>query len=161
MTAHRTHRARRTALTATACAAVLSGCADDTDPSSVASRAASAAESVGSRAGDAFASATAEAGRKLDSIKGGVDAKNEVKLGTPATDADGRTTVPVTATNRVDSTKSFAVQVDFKDASGNWKDTVVVTVPNVPATKSATATARSTHKLSGDVRAEVARAVRY
>ncbi|MFI9549170.1 hypothetical protein ACIHAR_35480 [Streptomyces sp. NPDC052016] len=161
MAAHRTRWTRGAAPAAAACSVLLSGCTDDTDPSSVASRAASAAESAGSRAADAFASATAEAGRRLDGIKGGVDATDDVKVGSPATDGDGRTTVPVTATNREDSAKSFAVQVDFKDASGNWKDTVVVTVPDVPAGKSGTATARSTHRLSGEVRADVARAVRY
>ncbi|WP_425246524.1 FxLYD domain-containing protein [Streptomyces sp. NEAU-NA10] len=161
MAAHRTHWATTAALTATACALLLSGCSDDTAPSSVASRAASAAESVGERAADAFASATAEVGRQLDSIKGGVEAKDDVKLGSPSTDADGRGTVEVTATNSADSTKSFAVQVNFRDANGNWQDTVLVTVPDVPAGKSKPATARSTRKVSGEIRAEVGRAVRY
>lgn len=150
MTSHRTHWAGRAALTATVCALVLSACTDETDPSSVASRAASA-----------FASATAEAGRRLDGIKGGVEAKADVKLGTPSTDADGRTTVDVTATNPDDSTTSFAVQVDFKDPDGTWRDTVLVTVPDVPPGTSRKATARSTRKLPDGTRAEVPRAVRY
>ncbi|MFD7135593.1 hypothetical protein [Streptomyces sp. NPDC059894] len=166
MAAHRTRGASGAAPTAVAVAcavllsAALSGCTDDTDPSSVASRAASAAESVGSRAASGLASATAEAGRKLDSIKGGVEAKDEVKLGAPTADGD-RTTVKVTATNSADSTKSFSVQVDFKDPDGTWRDTVLVTVADVPAGEKKTATARSTHQLPGNVRAEVPRAVRY
>ncbi|MFI6034121.1 hypothetical protein ACIBBD_08125 [Streptomyces sp. NPDC051315] len=161
MTSHRTHWTGRAALTATACALPLCACSDETDPSSVASRAASAAESVGDRAASAFASASAEAGRRLDSIKGGVDAKADVRLGTPSTDADGRTTVDVTATNPDDSAKSFTVQVDFKDPDGTWRDTVLVTVPDVPPKASRTSTARSTHKLPKGTQAEVPRAVRH
>ncbi|MFH8802315.1 hypothetical protein ACH4F6_22350 [Streptomyces sp. NPDC017936] len=160
MTPHRTRGTGRTALTATACAVLLSGCSDDGGASSVPSRAASAVQSVGSRAGDAFASATASAGEKLNDIKGGVDATDDVKLGTPST-SDDRTTVQVTVTNSAGSTKSFAVQVDFKDSKGDWKDTVVVTVPDVPAGKQKTATARSTHRLPSGTRATVPRAVRY
>ncbi|GLP65913.1 hypothetical protein TUSST3_25330 [Streptomyces sp. TUS-ST3] len=135
----------------------LTACSDENSPSSVASKVASAA----SRAGDAVSSATAEAGRRFDDIKNGVDAKADVRLGTPATASDGRTTVAVTATNSADSSKSFAVQVDFTDKNGKLLDAVVVTVPDVPAGGSGKGTARSTHDLSGDVRAKVSRAVRY
>ncbi|MDH6451557.1 MULTISPECIES: hypothetical protein [unclassified Streptomyces] len=135
----------------------LTACSDENSPSSVASKVASAA----SRAGDAVSSATAEAGRRFDDIKNGVDAKADVRLGTPATASDGRTTVAVTATNSADSSKSFAVQVDFTDKNGKLLDAVVVTVPDVPAGGSGKGTARSTHGLSGDVRAKVSRAVRY
>ncbi|WP_367321889.1 hypothetical protein [Streptomyces sp. HUAS ZL42] len=158
MTAHRRRWATGVAL---AVLALLTGCSDDESPSSVASKAASAAESLGSRAGEALESATAEAGRRLDEVQNGVDAKDEITLGTPATDGDGRTTVEVTADNTADSTKSFAVQVDFEDPGGNLLDTVVVTVSDVPAGKSAKATARSTHALSGEVKAKVERALRY
>jgi hypothetical protein len=112
-------------------------------------------------AADTFASATAEAGRTLDSIKGGVDAKNDVKLGPPSTDADARTTVQVTATNPDNTKKSFTVQINFQSPDGTWQDAILVTVPDVPPGKSGTATARSTHKLSAGARAEVARAVRH
>ncbi|MER5434649.1 FxLYD domain-containing protein [Streptomyces sp. NPDC002588] len=160
---------------AVCCAAVLTGCSDDNTPSSVssaASKAASAAESLGSRASaaasslaseaeSAFASATAEAGRRLDGITNGVDVTSDVELGGTATDKDGRSTVEVTATNTTDATKSFAVQVDFTDSSGERLDTVVVTLSDVPAGKKATATARSNRDLPGEVKTEVARAVRY
>ena len=129
----------------------LTACSDDDSPSSVASKVASAA----SRAGEAVSSATAEAGRRFDDIKNGVDAKDDVRLGTPATASDGRTTVEVTATNSADSAKSFTVEVDFTDRNGKLLDAVVLTVSDVPAGGSGKGTARSTHDLSGDVRAKV------
>ncbi|GHH04863.1 FxLYD domain-containing protein [Streptomyces lanatus] len=145
---------RRTAallLTATALAVpALTSCSDDDTVSSTASKAASA-----------FASATAEAGRQLDDIKGGIDAKSSVSLGDPTTDSDGRATVEVTAENTTDSTRSFGVQVNFKDEDGNLLDATVVTVSDVAAGGTGKGTARSTRDLSGEVKAEVARAVRY
>ncbi|MFG2777844.1 hypothetical protein ACGFY7_08265 [Streptomyces prunicolor] len=139
----------------------LTSCSDDSTPSSVASKAASAVASIGAQATGAIASATAEAGRKLDNVKNGVDAKDAVRLATPTTDSAGRSTVEVTVDNTDSSTKSFAVQVEFKDEGGNLLDTVVVTVSDVPAHKSATATARSNRKLSGGVKADVGTALRY
>ncbi|KRD19033.1 MULTISPECIES: hypothetical protein [unclassified Streptomyces] len=158
-------------LTGLAALTALTGCSGDDSPSSVASKAASAAQSVGaqataaasslaSEASEAFSSATAEVGRKLDGIEGGVDAKGDVKLGTPTADGD-RSAVEVTVTNSVDSTKSFGVEVDFKDSGGKLLDSVLVTVTDVPAGKSAKAIARSHRALSGEVKAEAARAVRY
>ncbi|MFH0517296.1 FxLYD domain-containing protein [Streptomyces sp. M41] len=150
-TRHRTRWTTTTLLATTAvAAALLTACSEEDTPSSVASKAASA-----------FASATAEAGSKLDDIKGGVDARSAVRLGDPTTDADGRTTVEVTARNTTDSTRSFATQVDFRDEDGNLLDAVVVTVADVAAGESGTGTARSTRDLGGEIRAEVARAVRY
>lgn len=153
MPGHRTRWTKTAILTTTAAVAAaltLTSCSDDDTPSSVASRAASA-----------FASATAEAGKQLDDIKGGVDAKGAVRLGDPMTGSDGRTTVEVTAENTTDSTKSFGVQINFRDEDGNLLDANVVTVSDVPAGKTGKGTARSTRELGGDVRTEVARAVRY
>ncbi|MXM64952.1 hypothetical protein GR925_16275 [Streptomyces sp. HUCO-GS316] len=155
-----------------AAALALAGCSDDESPSSVVSKAESAARSVGgeataaasslaSEASEAIASATAEAGQKLDDIKGGVDAKGSITLGSPDTDSDGRTTVQVTAENTTDSAKSFTVQVNFTDENGKLLDVAVLTVSDVPADGSGKATARSNRTLSGEVKAEVARAVRY
>ena len=138
----------------------LAGCSDDDTPSSSVSKAASAASSLASRGADALASASAEAGRRLDEVKGGLDAKDAVRLGSPRTD-DGRAAVQVTAENSASSTKSFAVQVNFEDAGGNVLDTVVVTLSDVPAGRSGQATARSNRTLSGQVKADVARALRY
>ncbi|MFE6825063.1 FxLYD domain-containing protein [Streptomyces sp. NPDC057690] len=174
-------RTKGVLLTATAicCATVLTGCSDDDTPSSVssaASKAASAAESLGreataaasslasgfaSEASSAFASASASASRKLDEIKDGVDVKSDVKLGSPDTDQDGRATVEVTVTNTTDASKSFAVQIDFTDSSGNRLDTVVTTVSDVAAGKTGKETAHSNRTLSGQVKTAVARAVRY
>ncbi|MFF5185242.1 hypothetical protein ACFY30_15895 [Streptomyces sp. NPDC000345] len=169
-------RTKGVLLTAVAvcCAAGLTGCSDDNTPSSVssaASKAASAAESLGSEASaaasslasqaqSALSSATAEAGRQLDEIKNGVDVTSDVALGSPGTE-DGRATVDLTVTNTADSTKSFAVQVDFTDSGGKLLDTVVVTVSDVAAGRTGTTTARSNRALSGTVKARVARAVRY
>ncbi|MET8163935.1 FxLYD domain-containing protein [Streptomyces sp. NPDC005329] len=178
-------RTKGVLLTAAAicCATVLTGCSDENTPSSVssaASKAASAAESLGREAtsaasslasgfasdlasggASALASATAKAGRELGEIKDGVDVKSDVRLGAPGTDQDGRATVEVTVSNTTDASKSFAVQVDFTDSSGNRLDTVVTTVADVAAGKTGKETARSNRTLSGEVKAEVARAVRY
>lgn len=173
MAGHR-HRARGAAavLMTAVVATVAVGCSDSSGSSSsasnaasaaasVASQASSAAASLASQAGEALSSATAEAKRRLDEVRNGVDVKNDVKLGTVATDSGGHATVPVTAHNTAGSTKSFAVQVTFKDKDGNLLDTVVVTVADVAAGQSGQANANSHRTLSGDVRAEVAAALRY
>ncbi|MGQ4381349.1 hypothetical protein ACN6K9_005492 [Streptomyces sp. SAS_267] len=155
-----------------ALAAQLTACSDDSSPSDAASKAASAASkaasavskaaSAATEAGDAVASATAEAGRKFDEFKGGVDAKDEVKLdGTASPDSDGRATVGVTATNPTSSAKSYVVQVDFRDTGGNLLDTTVVTVNDVAGGASKGGTARSNRSLTGDVKTGVARAARH
>ncbi|MFF3610914.1 hypothetical protein [Streptomyces sp. NPDC002580] len=150
---------------ATALATQLTACSDDSSPSDTASKAASAASkaaSAVSEAGDALASATAEAGRKFDELKNGVDAKGDVKLdGTTSTGSDGHATVKLTATNPTSSTKSYVVQIDFNDQSGNRLDTTVVTVDDVAGGASKDATADSNRALTGDVKTVVARAVRY
>ncbi|GAB2735152.1 FxLYD domain-containing protein [Streptomyces bullii] len=158
MAGHRTRRASAAAALAAVLGVVLAGCTDS--PSETARRAESAVESVASQASEALESATAEADRRLDDIKGGVDAKDQVRLGAP-TVTDGRASVEVTARNTADSAKSFAVQVEFTDRDGNLLDTVVVTLDDVPPGRSAEATARGTHDLSGDIRAELGRALRY
>ncbi|MEU6775073.1 hypothetical protein [Streptomyces sp. NPDC046759] len=129
--------------------------------SKAASVAASAAESLASRGADTLASASAEARRKLDEAKNGVNAKDEVTLGAAAIAGDGRATAKVTAKNTADSAKSFAVQVNFTDKSGNLLDVVVVTVKDVAAGASGEGTARSNRKLTGEVRAVVGTALRY
>ncbi|MFE9764901.1 hypothetical protein ACFYPC_10265 [Streptomyces sp. NPDC005808] len=139
-----------------ALAAPLTGCSDDTTPSGVAS----AASSIASEAGDALASATAEAGQKFDEFKNGVNAKGDVKVSDVSTDSDGRSAAKVTVTNSTSSSKSYAVQIDFRDRSGNLLDTAVVTVDAVAAGAAKDATVRSNRTLSGDVTAEVARAAR-
>ncbi|MER7692559.1 FxLYD domain-containing protein [Streptomyces sp. NPDC097610] len=137
--------------------ACLAGCSHGTSPSDVAS----AASSLASQAGDSLASATAEAGRKFDEFRNGLNAKDEVKLGDRVSiDSAGRATVKATATNPTSAAKTYAVQVDFRDKGGNLLDTVVVTLNDVPAGAAKDAAARSHRTLSGDVTADVARAVR-
>ncbi|MFE6335089.1 hypothetical protein ACFVP3_17610 [Streptomyces sp. NPDC057806] len=156
-------RAAVAAVLAAVCALAVGGCSDGGDGagSDAASRAASAASSLASRGSDAVASATAEAGKAMESIKGGVEAKDQVTLGKPGTDGDGRTTVPVTARNTSGDPKSFAVRVEFRAEDGKLVDMVVVTLSDVAAGATGEGTARSTHKLSGSVRAEVGTALRY
>ncbi|MFF2779411.1 hypothetical protein ACFVU3_31505 [Streptomyces sp. NPDC058052] len=146
--------------------AVLMGtaaCSDDGDNpvSGAVSEAASAVASAAEGVSEAASEAAEKAEQQMSEIKDGVDAKDEVELGAPATDADGRTTVPVTVDNTDDKTRSFAVQVQFKDGDGTLVDTVVVTISDVPAGKPGDGTARSTHKLSGSVTPSVATALRY
>ncbi|MER5931751.1 hypothetical protein [Streptomyces sp. NPDC002054] len=145
------------------------GCSDGGgSPSAAVSSAAAAVKSAGEALSSAAAEATkaaesaaAVAKDKLAEVKGGVNAKDQVSLGSVATDGDGRTTVPVTVRNTDDAAKSFAVQVEFKDESGKLLDTVVVTVSDVPGKGTGQGTARSTHKLSGTVSAQTGTALRY
>ncbi|MFJ7491576.1 hypothetical protein ACIQZB_10010 [Streptomyces sp. NPDC097727] len=136
-------------------------CSGGGKASGTASKAASAAASVASRGSDVVASATAAAGEKLKGFKSGVNAKGDVRLGTPSTGHDGRATAKVTVTNSADSAKSYAVQINFRDPSGNLLDTVVVTVDDVGPKASKDATARSNRKLSGDVKVDVGTALRH
>jgi hypothetical protein len=156
----------------TALATQLTACSDDSSPSDIASKAASAgskaasvvseAASAATQAGDALASATAEAGRRFDELKNGVDAKGEVKLdGTTSAGSDGHATVKLTVTNPTSSAKDYVVQIDFDDQSGNRLDTTVVTVDDIAGGASKDATAASNRALTGDVRTVVARAVRH
>ncbi|MBT2478834.1 hypothetical protein [Streptomyces sp. ISL-94] len=144
------------------------GCSNGDSPSGAASRAASAVKS----AGEAVSSAAAEAAKaaesaaavakdKLAEVKDGADAKEEVALGSVTTDAEGYTKVPVMARNTDEGTKSFAVQVEFKDEGGKLIDTVVVTVSDVAGKGAGEGTARSTHRLSGTVSAQIGTALRY
>ncbi|MFD5156461.1 hypothetical protein ACFWMJ_00030 [Streptomyces hawaiiensis] len=158
---HRTRWATGGAALALGLSAALTGCGGDGSPADAASRAQSAVGSIASEAGEAVESATAEARQRLDDIQDGVDATDDVTAGRPVTGSDGRVRTELTARNTDDSSRSFAVQVDFRDAGGQLVDTVIVTVEHVQPGHSATATARSTHDLSGEVRTEVARAVRY
>ncbi|MFF2012422.1 hypothetical protein ACFVWY_25525 [Streptomyces sp. NPDC058195] len=145
-----------TVITTAAACSDNGGSASDT-----ASRAASAAESVASRGADVVASATAAASEKLKNFKNGVDATSDVRLSAPATAADGRTTTEITVDNSTDATKSYAVQVNFRDPKGKLLDVVVVTVGDVASHTSRKATARSNRKLSGEVEAEVGTALRH
>ncbi|MCX4677796.1 hypothetical protein OG413_21205 [Streptomyces sp. NBC_01433] len=155
-------RGVRAVLLAASVASAAAGCSDEgNSPSGAVSKAASAAASVASRGSDVVASATAAAQDKLNEFKDGVDAKGEVKLGTVGKDSDGRSTAKFTVTNGTDSAKSYVVQINFRDKGGNLLDTTVVTVDDAQPAKPKDATARSNRKLDGDVKAEVATALRH
>lgn len=149
-------------LVAMVVAATATACSDDGDSaSSTASKAASAASSLASRGTDAVASATAAAGDKLNSFKDGVNASGDVTVGAPDTDKDGRATAKITVRNGTDASRSYAVQINFRDANGNLLDTSVVTVDDVASKGSKDATARSNRKLEGDVKTEVGKVLRH
>ncbi|MFJ8716746.1 hypothetical protein ACIRD9_26795 [Streptomyces violaceus] len=158
---HRTRWATGGAALTFALAVALTGCSGDDSPADTASKAESAVGSLASGASEAVESATAEAGRRLDDIQDGIDVRGDVKVGPPTVGSDGRALAEVTVDNTADAARSFAVQVDFTDAGNKLIDTVIVTVSNVQTGHSATATARGTHDVSGEIRADVARAVRY
>ncbi|MGW0500519.1 hypothetical protein ACWD0Z_35345 [Streptomyces sp. NPDC003007] len=158
---HRRRRATEGAALVLAVSAVLAGCGGAESPADTARKAESAVGSIASQAPEAIESATAEAGRRLDAIQGGTDVEDDVRTGSPVIGSDGRARAEVTVRNTDDAPRSFAVQVDFRNAGGDLVDTVIVTVDHVQAGHSATATARSTHDLPGEARAEVARALRY
>lgn len=164
MAGHWTRGAVGTVLAAVV-AVAGAGCSDSGSPSGGASKAASAASSaaasLASKASDALASASAQAKQKLEGIKNGVKAKDDVTLGAPTPDSAGKATVKVTAKNTADSAKSFAVQVNFTDKSGNLQDVTVVTLKDVAAGASGEAMATSNRKLAGEVHAVVGSALRY
>ncbi|MFD7947365.1 hypothetical protein, partial [Streptomyces sp. NPDC059744] len=145
-----------TAVVASAAAA----CTDDGSPAGTVSKAASAVESAASRGGDVVASASAAAQEKLQNFKNGVNAGKDVKAGA-VTEQGGRATAKITVTNSTESAKSYIVQINFRDPSGNLLDSTVVTVDDVQPGTPKDATARSNRTLAGDVTAEVARALRH
>ncbi|MFF3790153.1 hypothetical protein ACFYXW_08780 [Streptomyces sp. NPDC001981] len=146
-----------TAVVASAAAA----CTDDGgSPAGTVSKAASAVASAASRGGDVVASASAAAQEKLQNFKNGVNAGKDVKAGA-VTDQGGRATAKITVTNSTESAKSYIVQINFRDPSGNLLDSTVVTVDDVRPGTPKDATARSNRALAGDVTAEVGRALRH
>ncbi|MFD8675321.1 hypothetical protein ACFV1A_19805 [Streptomyces seoulensis] len=155
-----TRRAAGTALMV-ALGIAVTGCSDGNSPSGQASKAASAASSLASRASGTVASATAEARRKLDQVKGGVDAKKDVSVGNVTTGMDGVPTAEVSAKNTTGEKKSFTVQVNFRDGKGDLQDTVIVNIDDVAAGATGRATARSHRELSGDIRVDVGTALRH
>ncbi|MGW5046795.1 hypothetical protein [Streptomyces griseoluteus] len=155
-----TRRVAGTALMA-ALAVAVTGCSDGNSPSGQASKAASAASSLASRASGTVASATAEAKRKLDQVKGGMDAKKDVSVGKVTTGKGNVPTAEVSAKNTTGEKKSFTVQVNFRDAKGDLQDTVIVNIDDVAAGATGRATARSHRELSGDIRADVGAALRH
>ncbi|WP_457029361.1 hypothetical protein [Kitasatospora sp. P5_F3] len=152
---------------------VLTGCSSDGSPpaavqsgaSALASAAKSAANSFASSATSAAASAAASAeaaaSSALASVKGGLDAKDDVTLGGVVTDSDGKSSVPLTVTNKTSQPYKYTIQISFEDSAGHLLDAAVVTVPEVAAGGTAQATAKSNRNLEGTVTAKVGSALRY
>ncbi|NUL02443.1 hypothetical protein HRW07_04120 [Streptomyces lunaelactis] len=151
----------------------LAGCSSDEPSSPEASSAASAvkskaselASSASSAAASAAASALAKAEAEVDAalakVKGGLNAKADVTLGSVETASNGPTEVPVNVTNHDSKPRRYTIVVNFKDQSGNLLDVVALDVPEVAADGTARATARSHRALTGTVTAEVRNALRY
>ncbi|MEU8523519.1 FxLYD domain-containing protein [Streptomyces sp. NBC_01216] len=120
-------------------------------PSALASAAESAEAAARASASAAAASASAlEASRQasigaeaersrqaaqdaLKDVQGRGNALDEVAMtGKPRSDTDGRLAVVVSVRNTTDATASYAVQVDFLDASGKVVETRYVGVEDLP-----------------------------
>ncbi len=126
--------------------------------SAVASAASSAAASA---VASAVAAAEAAATSALANVKGGLNAKEDVALGSVTIGSVSRAEVPVNVTNHDSKPRRYTIVVDFKDQSGNLLDVAVLEVPQVAAGGTATATARSNRDLTGSVITEVRNALRY
>ncbi|WP_406059905.1 hypothetical protein OG462_21715 [Streptomyces sp. NBC_01077] len=115
-------------------------------------------------AGDIVSSATAAvasaAEQKMNEVKDGVNATGDVSAGPTSTDGD-RTVAEITATNPKDKNADYTVMVTFRDADGNFLDSVVLNIDGVEPGKSKTGTARSNRTLSGEPKAEITQALRH
>ncbi|MER5201690.1 hypothetical protein [Streptomyces sp. NPDC002825] len=121
-------------------------------------------DSATDKAGEIVSSATAAvasaAQEKMNEVKDGVNAGDDVKAGPTSTDGD-RTVAQITATNPKDKTADYTIMVNFRDGNGNLLDAVVMNIDGVEAGKSKTGTARSNRTLSGATKAEIAQALRH
>ncbi|WP_146166951.1 hypothetical protein [Streptosporangium nondiastaticum] len=151
----------------------LSGCSSNKPAGSAASSAASAARSgasavasaassaAASAVSSAVASAEAAAEAALANVKGGLNAKADVTLGSVVTSSGGRAEVPVGITNHDSKARRYTILINFSDQSGNLLDMIVLDVPETAAGGTAHATARSNRNLTGTITAEVRNALRY
>ncbi|WP_328943814.1 hypothetical protein OG259_21955 [Streptomyces sp. NBC_00250] len=115
-------------------------------------------------AGDIVSSATAAAASaaqdKMNEVKDGVKATGDVTAGPTSTDGD-RTVAEITATNPKDEDADYTIMVTFRDADGNFLDSVVLNIDGVKPGASKTGTARSNRTLSGEPTAEIEQALRH
>ncbi|MEU0399232.1 hypothetical protein ABZ318_03110 [Streptomyces sp. NPDC006197] len=116
------------------------------------------------KAGEIVSSATAAvasaAQEKMNQVKDGVNATDDVRAGATRTDGD-RTVAEITATNPKDKNADYTIMVNFRDTEGNFLDSVVLNINDVAPGKSRTGTARSNRTLSGGTKAEIAQALRH
>lgn len=119
-----------------------------------------AKEKAGELVSTATAAVASAAQQKMDEVKDGINATGDVKAGAPSTDGD-RTVAEITATNPTDKTADYTVLVNFRDADGNFLDSVVLNINGVAAGRSKAGTARSNRTLSGAAEAQIAQALRH
>ncbi|MEU8618165.1 hypothetical protein [Streptomyces sp. NPDC048623] len=119
-----------------------------------------AKEAAGGIVSSATAAVASAAQEKMAEVKDGINATGDVKAGPTSTDGD-RTVAEITATNPTDKTADYTVMVNFRDADGNFLDSVVLNIDGVEAGKSKSGTARSNRTLSGATQAQIAQALRH
>ncbi|MEV4936522.1 hypothetical protein [Streptomyces zaomyceticus] len=120
----------------------------------------SAKETAGGIISTATAAVASAAEEKMNEVKDGVNATGDVAAGPTSTDGD-RTVAQITATNPKDQNADYTVMVTFRDAEGNFLDSVVLSIDGVPPGESKSGTARSNRTLSGGTKAEIAQALRH
>ncbi len=145
-------------------------------PSALSSLASSAQSAVSSRAASASAAASAfeasvsaAAGQKqaaakaeLAKVSGQGNAVADVGLtGINRSGTGGLNAVVVTITNRSGGKASYAVKIDFKDASGTVVDSTYVAAPDLAAGAKAQPVAFSTKDSDTALKPSVAQAQRY
>ncbi|MFE0456711.1 hypothetical protein ACFW2D_36595 [Streptomyces sp. NPDC058914] len=131
--------------------------------------ASAAASSASARASEFEASVSAEIARanaaaqkELEDVEGRGNATADVSLtGKPRSETGGLLAVVVNITNRTDSTASYAVQVDFRDADGKVRETRYVGAEDLAAGERAHPLAISRKPPEPPLIAEVAKAQRY
>ncbi|MEI5008866.1 hypothetical protein ACIOWI_15770 [Streptomyces sp. NPDC087659] len=148
---HGIRNAVMAAAAAVALAAGMTGCSNDSGETP---------KSVASKAGEAVESATAAAASEMAKIKGGLNAKGDVKAG-PTEAENNRLSNEITATNPTDKAADYTVLVNWKDSSGNLLDSTVVSIDAVPPGGTKSATAQTHRDLSGTPPAEIGQAVRH
>ncbi|WP_395361443.1 hypothetical protein ACHGLA_17545 [Streptomyces sp. YH02] len=117
-------------------------------------------ETAGGIVSSATAAVASAAEEKMNEVKDGVNATGDVSAGPTSTDGD-RTVAEITATNPKDKNADYTIMVTFRDAGGNFLDSVVLNIDGVEPGKSKTGTARSNRTLSGEPKAEIAQALRH
>ena len=137
--------------------------------SSARASASAAASSASARASEFEASVDAETQRRsaaaekeLKNVKGRGNALSEVSMsGIPRSQSGGVHAVLVTVTNKTDSKASYAVQVDFKDASGKVVETRYVGAEHLEPGKKDQSIAFSRLPKEKKLTADLAKAQRY
>lgn len=133
--------------------------------SGAASQASSAISTLASQGGSAVSqaasSASSAASSALAQITDGATATSDVTAGPVTIGSDSRAETQLTVTNPTPDSHDYTIAVAFDDSAGSLQDAAAVTVSNVPAHGTATATAHSHRNLSGALTAKVTAAIRH